>query len=302
MSSLVTVFSLCYFLRFFQLCLRHLHFLKFSILLCRQYKLDLDVWEEVQLQEQGLWCCSAAADQHQRMVCRILIFHQGEIFHGCCDCFRNRDLMFQVLGRRKQANPTDQYPKQTHILEQVTSLRRTLNLDSKNYISHRRSFPTGLARLARDSRTTTKVWRPASSRTWRTRVDSRSTAFRSSTMRLVLQSSTTSGQMFIQHHHTSWIASSTSNKLHMAWTPSTRYRDGIQWHDEPCFFRSKIICEDSELQMTRWTTITKAKDWSPRIWRSMCFLVDQLSCKWFFCRIEKESGVDVTIPITTDNS
>ena len=90
-SSSVTVFSLCYLLRFFLLCLRHLHFLKFSILFCRQYKLDLDVWEEVQLQEQGLWCCSAAADQHQRMVCRILIFHQGEIFHGCCDCFRNRD-------------------------------------------------------------------------------------------------------------------------------------------------------------------------------------------------------------------
>merc|ERR1712141_532879 len=50
---------------------------------------------------------------------------------------------------------------------------------------------------------------------------------------------------------------------------NNKYRDGIQWHDEPCFFRSKIICEDSELQMTR---------------------------------IEKESGVDVTIPITTDNS
>ena len=44
------------------------------------------------------------------------------------------DLMLQVLGRRKQANPTDQYPEQTHILEQVTSLRRNLNLDSKNYL------------------------------------------------------------------------------------------------------------------------------------------------------------------------
>ena len=44
------------------------------------------------------------------------------------------DLMFQVLGWRKQANPTDQYPEQTDILEQVTSLRRTLNLDSKNYL------------------------------------------------------------------------------------------------------------------------------------------------------------------------
>ena len=35
---------------------------------------------------------------------------------------KHNDLMFQVLGRRKQANPTDQYPKQTHILEQVTSI------------------------------------------------------------------------------------------------------------------------------------------------------------------------------------
>jgi len=32
---------------------------------------------------------------------------------------------------------------------------------------------------------------------------------------------------------------------------NNKYRDGIQWHDEPCFFRSKIICEDSELQMSR---------------------------------------------------
>ena len=35
---------------------------------------------------------------------------------------KHNDLMFQVLGRRKQANPTDQYSKQTHILEQVTSI------------------------------------------------------------------------------------------------------------------------------------------------------------------------------------
>ena len=48
-----------------------------------------------------------------------------------------------------------------------------------------------------------------------------------------------------------------------------RYRDGIQWHDVPCFFRSKIICEDSELQMDR---------------------------------IKKEKGVDVSEPVTTDNS
>ena len=48
-----------------------------------------------------------------------------------------------------------------------------------------------------------------------------------------------------------------------------RYNDGIQWHDVPCFFRSKIICEDSELQMDR---------------------------------IKKERGVDVTVPVTTDNS
>ena len=47
-----------------------------------------------------------------------------------------------------------------------------------------------------------------------------------------------------------------------------RYRDGVQWHDMPCYFRSKIICEDSDLQMNR---------------------------------IKKEMGVDVSIPITSDN-
>ena len=31
----------------------------------------------------------------------------------------------------------------------------------------------------------------------------------------------------------------------------TRYNDGVQWHDVPCFFRAKIICEDSEKQMKR---------------------------------------------------
>ena len=237
------------------------------------------------------------------MVCRILIFHQGGIFHWWCDCFRNGD---EVQWLDAPGSGLTETSESHRPISRAGSHSGAgdfhLNLDYENYISHSRSFPTGLARRARDSRTTTKVWRPASSRMWRTRVDSQSTAFRSSTMRLVLQSSTTSGQMLIQHYHTSWIASSTSINLHMAWTPSTRYRDGIQWHDEPCFFRSKIICEDSELQMTRWTTITKAKAWSPRIWRSMCFLVDQLSCKCFLCRIEKESGVDVTIPITTDNS
>ena len=30
-----------------------------------------------------------------------------------------------------------------------------------------------------------------------------------------------------------------------------RYNDGVQWHDVPCFFRAKIICEDSEKQMKR---------------------------------------------------
>jgi len=49
---------------------------------------------------------------------------------------------------------------------------------------------------------------------------------------------------------------------------NNRYKDGVQWHDMPCYFRSKIICEDSELQMSR---------------------------------IKKEMGVDVTIPITRDN-
>jgi hypothetical protein len=30
-----------------------------------------------------------------------------------------------------------------------------------------------------------------------------------------------------------------------------RYNDGVQWHDVPCFFRGRIICEDSEAQMAR---------------------------------------------------
>ena len=47
-----------------------------------------------------------------------------------------------------------------------------------------------------------------------------------------------------------------------------RYGDGVQWHDVPCFFRAKIICEDSELQMKR---------------------------------IQKEMGVDVSLPDTADN-
>jgi len=50
---------------------------------------------------------------------------------------------------------------------------------------------------------------------------------------------------------------------------NNKYKDGIQWHDVPCYFRSKIICEDSELQMER---------------------------------IKKTKGVDVTVPITADNS
>ena len=46
---------------------------------------------------------------------------------------------------------------------------------------------------------------------------------------------------------------------------NNRYKDGIQWHDVPCYFRSRVICEDSELQMER---------------------------------VRKESGVDVTIPLS----
>jgi len=44
---------------------------------------------------------------------------------------------------------------------------------------------------------------------------------------------------------------------------NNKFRDGIQWHDVPCYFRSMVICEDSELQMER---------------------------------VKKENGVDVTIP------
>jgi len=32
---------------------------------------------------------------------------------------------------------------------------------------------------------------------------------------------------------------------------NNKYNDGIQWHDVSCYFRSKIICEDSDLQMER---------------------------------------------------
>ena len=32
---------------------------------------------------------------------------------------------------------------------------------------------------------------------------------------------------------------------------NNKYNDGIQWHDVPCYFRSRIICEDSDLQMER---------------------------------------------------
>jgi len=46
---------------------------------------------------------------------------------------------------------------------------------------------------------------------------------------------------------------------------NNKYNDGIQWHDVPCYFRSRIICEDSDLQMER---------------------------------VKKEKGVDVSIPLT----
>merc|ERR1719266_2334552 len=32
---------------------------------------------------------------------------------------------------------------------------------------------------------------------------------------------------------------------------NNKYNDGIQWHDVPCYFRSRIICEESDLQMER---------------------------------------------------
>jgi len=49
---------------------------------------------------------------------------------------------------------------------------------------------------------------------------------------------------------------------------NNKYQDGVQWHDEPCFKRGRIICEDSELQMER---------------------------------IQSEAGVDVTIPLSEKN-
>jgi len=35
---------------------------------------------------------------------------------------------------------------------------------------------------------------------------------------------------------------------------NNKYNDGIQWHDVPCYFRSRIICEDSDLQIERVKT------------------------------------------------
>lgn len=32
---------------------------------------------------------------------------------------------------------------------------------------------------------------------------------------------------------------------------NNKYDDGIQWHDVACYYRSKIICEDSDIQMER---------------------------------------------------
>ena len=179
------------------------------------------------------------------------------------------ELMLQVLGWRKQANPTDQYPEQAHILEQVTSLRRTLNLDSKNYlVDHsQQDWPGGQETAGQLRRSEGRQAREREGPEW---THSRRP---SGVLRWGLSCSPQQqvGRCFnIQYYHTSWIASFTSSNLHMAWTPSTRYRDGIQWHDEPCFFRSKIICEDSELQMTRWTTITKAKAWYHREYDVLC--------------------------------
>ena len=50
---------------------------------------------------------------------------------------------------------------------------------------------------------------------------------------------------------------------------NNKYNDGIQWHDVPCYFRSRIICEDSDLQMKR---------------------------------VKKERGVDVSIPLTAPSA
>ena len=57
----------------------------------------------------------------------------------------------------------------------------------------------------------------------------------------------------------------SSSVLELLETIGNSDKDGIQWHNVPCYFRSRVICEDSELQMER---------------------------------VRKESGVDVTIPLS----
>jgi len=45
---------------------------------------------------------------------------------------------------------------------------------------------------------------------------------------------------------------------------NNKYKDGIQWHDVACYFRSKIICEDSDLQMERIEKETKVDVKTPK--------------------------------------
>ena len=120
------------------------------------------------------------------------------------------ELMFQVLGWRKQANPTDQYPEQTHILEQVTSLRRTLNLDSKNYlVDHsQQDWPGGQETAGQLRRS---EGRQAREREGPERTHSRRP---SGVLRWGLSCSPQQqvGRCFnIQYYHTSWIASSAQS-------------------------------------------------------------------------------------------
>ena len=62
----------------FSLQYRWLSAFLWSNSVCRQHQLDLDVWEEMQLQEQGLRRGATSADQHQRMV-RSNIYNSYDI-------------------------------------------------------------------------------------------------------------------------------------------------------------------------------------------------------------------------------
>ena len=59
-------------------------------------------------------------------------------------------------------------------------------------------------------------------------------------------------------------------------------QDGIQWHDVPCYFRSRIICEDSDLQMERVGG----------------YIALRCTTEYSVGQVKAEHGVDVSIPLS----